>query len=54
MRNSDGSGIPIDLTNTAGKFDGNPDWAPDGRPRCPDSARRDQAKHAADVPDHLQ
>jgi hypothetical protein len=37
MRNSDGSGIPIDLTNTAGKYDGNPDWAPDGRPRCPNS-----------------
>jgi Tol biopolymer transport system component len=38
MKSSDGSGIPVDLTNTAGVFDGNPDWAPDGRPTCPDSA----------------
>ena len=38
MKNSDGSGIPINLTNAAGVFDGNPDWAPDGRPTCPDAA----------------
>lgn len=38
MKNSDGSGIPIDLTNTPGTFDGNADWAPDGRPTCPDKA----------------
>jgi Ca2+-binding RTX toxin-like protein len=38
MRNSDASGFPIDLTNTPGMFDGNPDWAPDGRPTCPDDA----------------
>ena len=37
MKPSDGSGIPINLTNAAGAFDGNPDWAPDGRPVCPDS-----------------
>ncbi len=37
MKNSDGSSIPINLSNTAGEFDGNPDWAPDGRPDCPDS-----------------
>jgi hypothetical protein len=37
MSNSDASGIPIDLTNTPGVFDGNPDWAPDGRPTCPDT-----------------
>ena len=36
MRLSDGTGTLIDLTNTAGMFDGNPDWAPDGRPDCPD------------------
>src|SRR5215216_750904 len=37
MENSDGSSIfPINLTNAAGVFDGNPDWAPDGRPLCPD------------------
>src|SRR5262249_45818143 len=34
MRSSDGSGIPIDLSNAAGQFEGNPDWAPDGRPSC--------------------
>jgi Ca2+-binding RTX toxin-like protein len=38
MNNSDGSGIPIDLTNAAGVFEGSPDWAPDGRPICPDTA----------------
>jgi hypothetical protein len=38
MKASDGSGIPFDLTNTPGTFDGNPDWAPDGRPTCPDKA----------------
>jgi hypothetical protein len=27
----------ITLENTAGRFDGNPDWAPDGRPQCQDS-----------------
>ena len=37
MRNSNGIGPLIDLTNTAGQFDGNPDWAPDARPECPDS-----------------
>ena len=37
MKNSDGSGIPIPLTNAPTAFDGNPDWAPDGRPRCPNT-----------------
>jgi Ca2+-binding RTX toxin-like protein len=37
MKSSDGSGIPIDLTNAPGVFEGNPDWAPDGRPICPDT-----------------
>jgi Ca-activated chloride channel homolog len=37
MKASDGSGIPFNLSNAAGLFDGNPDWAPDGRPVCPDS-----------------
>lgn len=38
------SPIEIDLAEAAG-FDGNPDWAPDGRPDCPDPAittERDQ------------
>ncbi|TMM09166.1 MAG: hypothetical protein E6G00_11135 [Actinobacteria bacterium] len=38
MTDSGGSGIPIDLSNVAGMFDGNPDWAPDGRPTCPDAS----------------
>ena len=38
VRNADASGLPIDLTNVAGTFEGNPDWAPDGRPTCPNTA----------------
>lgn len=30
------STFPIPLVGTVGRFDGNPDWAPDGRPLCPD------------------
>jgi Tol biopolymer transport system component len=40
MANSDGSSLsPISLAQDPGadNFDGNPDWAPDGRPLCPDS-----------------
>jgi hypothetical protein len=29
-------GFPIPIEETAGRFDGNPDWAPDGRPQCED------------------
>ena len=36
-RADDTSPSPITLTDSAGTFDGNPDWAPDGRPECPDS-----------------
>jgi Tol biopolymer transport system component len=36
MRNSNATGIPINLTNNTGVYDGNPDWAPDGPPTCPD------------------
>jgi Big-like domain-containing protein/WD40 repeat protein len=35
MTSADGTGIPINLTNNTGVFDGNPDWAPDGPPVCP-------------------
>jgi Tol biopolymer transport system component len=40
VRADDTSPIPIDLAQDPGadNFDGNPDWAPDGRPDCPDSA----------------
>src|SRR3954451_22788528 len=40
MANSDASSLsPISLAQDPGadNFDGNPDWAPDGRPVCPDS-----------------
>jgi RTX calcium-binding nonapeptide repeat (4 copies)/WD40-like Beta Propeller Repeat/Bacterial Ig domain len=40
MERSDNSSLfPIDLAQDPGadNFDGNPDWAPDGRPRCPDT-----------------
>jgi Tol biopolymer transport system component len=39
MKRADGSTgpVPIEL-ETANGWDGNPDWAPDGRPLCPDSA----------------
>lgn len=34
MRNSDATGLVVDLSDVANVFDGNPDWAPDGRPNC--------------------
>ncbi len=38
MKRADGtSTFPIPLEDVAGHFDGNPDWAPDGSPDCPDS-----------------
>jgi Ca2+-binding RTX toxin-like protein len=40
MERSDNSSlIPVDLAQDPGadNFDGNPDWAPDGRPVCPDT-----------------
>ena len=37
-RADDSSLFPVPLEDVAGHFDGNPDWAPDGSPDCPDSA----------------
>jgi Tol biopolymer transport system component len=40
MKNSDGTSLfPVALEDDQGSnnFDGNPDWAPDGSPDCPDS-----------------
>ncbi|HZN90602.1 MAG TPA: Ig-like domain-containing protein [Thermoleophilaceae bacterium] len=38
MENADGSSLfPINLSNAPGLYDGNPDWAPDGRPTCPNT-----------------
>jgi Tol biopolymer transport system component len=36
MENSDLSGGLLPLESTVARFDGNPDWAPDGRPQCAD------------------
>jgi Bacterial Ig domain/WD40-like Beta Propeller Repeat len=35
-RADDSSLVPIELEETVNRFDGNPDWAPDGRPSCDD------------------
>ncbi len=37
------SPIEIELAEVTGAFDGNPDWAPDGRPECPDIAIETEA-----------
>jgi Ca2+-binding RTX toxin-like protein len=37
MENSDLSGGLVPLESTLSRFDGNPDWAPDGRPSCEDA-----------------
>ncbi len=50
MRNSDATGIPIDLTNSAGVFDGNADWAPDGRPQCRDTTVTTYAGFPVSIP----
>jgi hypothetical protein len=36
IQNADGTGFRETLTDAPGVFDGNPDWAPDGRPECED------------------
>jgi Tol biopolymer transport system component len=49
--NSDGSSMaPIPLENVANVFDGNPDWAPDGRPECPDSTITTKAGQPVAIP----
>ncbi len=38
MKRADGTSLsPVPLEDVAAHFDGNPDWAPDGSPDCPDS-----------------
>ena len=38
MKRADGtSSFPVPLEDVAGHFDGNPEWAPDGSPDCPNS-----------------
>ena len=36
MLNSDGSGSPDNVTDVAGRFNGNPEWTRNPRPRCAD------------------
>ena len=59
VRSDNSSLFPIELAQDAGgdNFDGNPDWAPDGRPECPDSTveppsstRRSPSRSAAPTP----
>ena len=35
---AEGDGIALPIASEPAHFDGNPDWAPDGFPVCPDSA----------------
>ena len=38
MKRADDTSLsPVPLEDVAGHFDGNPEWAPDGSPECPDS-----------------
>lgn len=53
MANSDGSSpSPISLEQDPGadNFDGNPDWAPDGRPDCGDSAVTTRVNRPVTIP----
>src|SRR4051812_41648445 len=53
MARSDGTSLsPITLAQDPGadNFDGNPDWAPDGRPVCPDSAITTKANQPVAIP----
>jgi Tol biopolymer transport system component len=53
MARADGtSPSPITLAQDANsnKFDGNPDWAPDGRPVCPDSTVTTKANQPIAIP----
>jgi Tol biopolymer transport system component len=53
MALADGSNLaPIELEQDQGAndFDGNPDWAPDGRPTCPDSIVTTRPGQALSIP----
>jgi dipeptidyl aminopeptidase/acylaminoacyl peptidase len=49
MENSDNTGLPQTLTNEAAVFDGNPDWAPDGRPTCDDTTVNARSSNAEEI-----
>jgi hypothetical protein len=50
MENSDLSGGLQSLETTTARFDGNPDWAPDGRPRCEDQTVNTKVNTPVQVP----
>ncbi len=50
MENADGPLVLITLENTAARFDGNPDWAPDGRPECQDRTVNVNVNTAVTIP----
>lgn len=51
MKSSDGSGVAAPVVNdAAGRFDGNPDWAPNPSPTCQDGAVRTASGSAASIP----
>jgi hypothetical protein len=43
-------GFPIPIETTAARFDGNPDWAPDGRPQCEDQTITTLVNQPVQVP----
>jgi Tol biopolymer transport system component len=49
-RADDSSPFPVELETAPGVFDGNPDWAPDGRPVCQDSAVTTTVNKAVAIP----
>jgi hypothetical protein len=51
VKSSDGTGTPSDLVpNVAGRFDGNPDWAPNPSPLCNDAAVAVDFNGSASIP----
>ncbi len=49
-RADDSSPFPIELEASTGTFDGNPDWAPDGRPTCTEVTVSTNAGQPVTVP----
>jgi dipeptidyl aminopeptidase/acylaminoacyl peptidase len=50
MEHSDLSGGLVFLETTANRFDGNPEWAPDGRPTCADATVKTAINDSVSVP----
>ena len=50
MENSDLSNGLLPLESTAGRFDGNPDWAPDGSPQCEDQTVKTKFDTPVQIP----